>query len=62
MSHTVDLSALVTNLFVEDSCKIGSDLIVVLPVLDICFNVAEHFCNLLVCTAVKRTLERAEGR
>ena len=60
MSDTVDQTGLVEGLLPKDLQKIGRDLIIILPVLDLLLHLVKHLLCLDVGTAVLGSLQGAE--
>ena len=62
VAHTVDETRAVEGLLVENLAQVGCDLVLVLPIGDMCTDVLVHGHDLGVGAAVARALERADGR
>ncbi len=61
VAHTVDESATVAGLLVEDLQEVGRKLVVVAVIFDIGLNLVEHLLHLEVGTAVAGALEGADA-
>ena len=61
MSHAVDQARLVVGLLVHDLCQVVGDLVVVFPIRHMLLDVGLHRPDLVVCTAMLLSLERADG-
>ena len=62
MAHAVDETRAVEGLLVENLAQVGCDLVLVLPIGDMCTDVLVHGHDLGVGAAVARALERADSR
>ena len=57
VSHTVDKTFFIKSLLVKELLKIIFKSVLVLPVLNMLFEILKHIVNLNICTAVLRTFE-----